>query len=107
MSTTAAPSAWFKVANDPAEWFSAEELERARSYQRPLTKLRLVRTGVSLAILLAFIGFEAGPAIADSVDGWVLQLVLVLLALELVVLPVNVVLDAWVDLKHDREWGLS
>jgi STE24 endopeptidase len=103
----AVPSAWFRVANDPAEWFSAEELERARSYQRPLTKLRLLRTGVSLAILLAFIGFEAGPAIADSVDGWIVQLILVLVALELVVLPVNVVLDAWVDLRHDREWGLS
>jgi STE24 endopeptidase len=107
MSATAVPSAWFKVANDPAEWFTSEELERARSYQRPLTKLRLVRTAINLAILFAFIGFEVGPAIADSVDGWVLQLVLVLLALELVVLPINVALDAWVDLGHDRRWELS
>jgi len=103
----APPSAWFRVDNDPADWFTAEELERARSYQRPLTRLRLVRTVVSLAILLAFIVFEAGPALADAVDGWILQLALVLAVLELVVLPLNVVLDAWVDLRHDRHWELS
>lgn len=103
----AVPSAWFRVANDPADWFTADELEKARTYQRPLTRLRLVRTGLSLAILAAFIGFEVGPAIADRVDGWVLQLALVLVALELAVLPFNVALDAWVDLRHDRRWGLS
>lgn len=107
MSAATVPSAWFRVPNDPAEWFSAEELERARAYQRPLTKLRLLRTGLNLAILLAFIGLEVGPAIVDSVDGWVLQLVAILLALELAVLPVNVVLDVWVDLRHDRRWELS
>jgi len=107
MSTTAVPSAWFPVANDPADWFTTGELERARSYQRPLTKLRLFRTGVNLAIVLAFIGFEVGPRIADSVDGWILQLVAILLALEVAVLPINIALDAWVDLKHDREWEIS
>lgn len=107
MSATTVPSAWSKVPNDPAEWFSSDELERARAYQRPLTRLRLLRTGASLAILLAFIALQVGPAITDAVDGWVLQLVLVLLALELAVLPLNVVLDAWVDLGHDRRWELS
>jgi STE24 endopeptidase len=102
-----APSAWFRVENDPGDWFTAEELQRARDYQRPLARVRLLRGGVSLAILLAFIGFEVGPTLADAVHGWILQLALVLAVLELIVLPLNVAIDAWVDLRHDREWELS
>ena len=97
------------ATNDPADWFSADELERARSYQRPLARLRLVRGALSAVVLLVFVFGEVGPRLLDAlnVTNWVAQLFVMVAALELVSLLYNPALDAWVDLKHDKEWGLS
>ena len=48
-----------------------------------------------------------GWSTASGLDGWVAQLLVVFAALELARLVVDVPLDAWVDLRHDRRWGLS
>lgn len=95
--------------NDPADWFSADELERARSYQRPLARLRIVRGALSGVVLAVFVFGEVGPRLLDALDvtNWVAQLFVMVAALELVSLLYNPALDAWVDLKHDKEWGLS
>ena len=95
--------------NDPADWFSADELARARSYQRPLARLRIVRGALSAVVLVVFVFGEVGPRLLDALDvtNWVAQLFVMVAALELVSLLYNPALDAWVDLKHDKEWGLS
>src|SRR5690606_38811087 len=102
-------STWRRVANDPADWFSVEELERSRSYQRPLARLRLLRGALTFVALAAFVGFEAGPNLVDALglDNWVLQLLAVIVALEVIGLVYNPALDWWVDLVHDKRWGLS
>jgi STE24 endopeptidase len=102
-------STWRRVANDPADWFSAEELERSRAYQRPLARLRLVRGTLTFVTIALFVGLQAGPRLVDALglDNWVLQLLAVIVALELVSLVYNPALDWWVDLVHDKEWGLS
>jgi STE24 endopeptidase len=106
--TTPLPT-WRRIPNDPADWFSAEELERSRSYQRPLTRLRLLRGGLTLAALAAFVGLQLGPELIDrlGVVNWVLQLLVVIVALELIALLYNPALDWWVDMVHDKRWGLS
>jgi STE24 endopeptidase len=103
------PSTYRRVPNDPADWFSADELDRARRYQRPLTRLRLLRGALSLTVALVFIFGQVGPRLIDAFDvtNWVAQLIVMLLALELVALVYNPILDWWVDLVHDKEWGLS
>jgi STE24 endopeptidase len=102
-------STWWRVPNDPADWFSAEELDRARRYQRPLTVLRLVRTGIGVAVALVFVFGQVGPRLVDALglDNWVVSLLAVFVALQLVGLVYDVPLDAWVDLVYDRRWGLS
>jgi STE24 endopeptidase len=89
--------------------FDPGELERARRHQRPLRRLRVVRLVSGLAVTVAFVVLEAGPRLTDALasSGWVVQLLVVLLALELAHLVVDVPLDAWVDLRHERRWGLS
>lgn len=102
-------STWRAVPHDPADWFSAEELERSRSYQRPLRRLRLIRGLLGLVAIVALVALEAAPALIDALDvgNWVLQLVLVVVLLEAVALLYNPALDWWVDLVHDKRWGLS
>ncbi|MCB1015598.1 MAG: M48 family metalloprotease [Acidimicrobiales bacterium] len=97
------------AVNDPADWFSADELARARAYQRPLARLRIVRGALSAAVLFVFVFADVGPRLLDALDvtNWVAQLVVMVVALELVSLAFNPALDAWVDLRHDKEWGLS
>jgi hypothetical protein len=44
------PSTYRATPNDPADWFSADELSRARQYQKPLARLRLVRGSLSALV---------------------------------------------------------
>lgn len=106
---TAPFSTWRRIPNDPAEWFSADELDRSRRYQTPLGTLRLVRGALGLATVLLLIVFEVPPKLIESlgVTNWVVQLLVVVLLLEVVALVYNPALDWWVDLRHDKEWGLS
>ncbi|MBK5223585.1 MAG: M48 family metallopeptidase [Acidimicrobiia bacterium] len=100
---------WRTIPHDPADWFSPEELERSRSYQRPLARLRILRVMLGLVTIGAIVAFEAGPSAVDRLDltNWVLQLLAVVLLLEVVALAYNPALDWWVDLVHDKKWGLS
>ena len=61
------PSTYRRVPNDPADWFSADELDRARRYQRPLTRLRLLRGALSLTVALVFIFGQVGPRLIERV----------------------------------------
>jgi len=103
------PSCWRRTPNDPTEVFSAHELERSRRYQRPLARLRFLRAVLGLAVLVAIVWVQAAPRLADAlgISGWVARSVVVIVALTSVSMVYDVPLDAWVDLVHDRRWGLS
>lgn len=100
---------WRPAPSDPADWFSPEELDRARRYQRPLKVLQLVRAGLGLAVLLAFIFGQLGVRLVDGlgVGNWVGALMVVFVALYVANLIYDVPIDAWLDLSYDRRWGLS
>lgn len=102
-------STYRAVPNDPADWFSEDELRRARAYQRPLTRLRLLRGALAFTMITVFILTKAGPHLVDAlgVDGWAAQLLVIALALQVLTLLYDPWLDAWVDLVHDRKWELS
>ncbi len=103
------PSVWRRTPADPEELFDAADLDRARRYQRPLRRLRAGRLAAGVALTAAIVVLQVGPRLVGALDvtGWAAQLVVVLVALELAHLVVDVPLDAWVDLRHDRRWGLS
>ena len=100
---------WWRVDNDPADYFSADELDRARRYRRPLTRLRVASTAVTVVVTLAIIFGEVPPRLVDAVgvDNWVVQLAVVVALLEVVGLVLSVPADAWVELVHDKRWELS
>ncbi len=109
MSPPPLPSLWRRVPNRPDDWFSTDELDRARRYQRPVNHARVLRLVVSTTLLLVIVFADVAPRLIDElgVDGWVLQLVVVLVFLELVSTVVGAPFDAWLELRHDREWELS
>jgi STE24 endopeptidase len=100
---------WRPTPADPDELFAADELARARRYQRPLRRARTVRGAATFAVTLALVVGEVGPRVLEALDltGWVVGLAVVLVVVEAARLCVDVPIDAWVDLRHDRTWGLS
>lgn len=103
------PSVWRSTAADPDALFGADELDRARRYQRPLRRARGLRTGATIAVTLVLVVAQVGPRALDAMGivGWVAGLAVVLMIVEATRLCVDVPIDAWVDLRHDRRWGLS
>jgi Zn-dependent protease with chaperone function len=106
---SALPSLWRRVPNHPEDFFSADDLDRARRYQRPVTRLRLVRMALTTAALLIVVFADVAPRLVDAldVDNWVLQLVVIVAALEVLSLALTAPFDAWLELGHDRRWELS
>ncbi|HYF46267.1 MAG TPA: hypothetical protein VD926_08670, partial [Acidimicrobiales bacterium] len=97
------------MPNRPDDWFSADELARARRYQRPVTRARILRTAITTVVMLVLVFADVAPELLDSLDvtNWVVQLVVVVLLLEVVSMAIGVPFEAWLELRHDKEWELS
>ncbi len=93
----------------PEDWFPAELVAESRAYNGPLRKLRLARTIVAAVVLVAFVLGEGGPRVIEwtGVQGWAVQLLVVVLALQLVDLIHAPWFDGYTELVYDKRWGLS
>jgi STE24 endopeptidase len=107
--TSRLPSLWWRVPNTPDDWFSPDELDRARRYRKPVGRARMLRMAISTVALLVIVFAEVAPKLVDALDitNWVLQLVVIVLLLELVSAVIATPFDAWLELRHDRAWELS
>ncbi len=100
---------WRATPADPDELFGADELDRSRRYRRPLTRLRIGHAVLGVVVAVGIVAAELGPHVVAAFGDahWVVQLVGVLVALEVVRLVVDLPFTAWTLLGHDRRWGLS
>lgn len=98
-----------RVKADPADWFSADEVRKAKDYQRPLTIVRIAGSLASLAVLLVIISTHAAPAVADKIGAhqWWVRLLVVLAFLLLVDSVLDIPFDAWREFGHERKWEFS
>ena len=108
-ASTGLPSLWRRVPNRPDDWFSADELDRARRYQKPVTRVRVARMAITAVVMLVIVFADVAPRLLDALDvtNWVVQLIVVVVLLEAVSIVISVPFDAWLELRHDREWDLS
>lgn len=98
-----------RLPADPAEWFSAEEVRKAKEYQRPLTVARMIDGGLSLALVGVVISTHAAPRLLDAVgvESWIVGLVVVLAALVAAETIVSLPVSIWTTFSHERKWGFS
>ena len=98
-----------RIAADPADWFSPEEVRKAKEYQRPLTTLRIANGLASLVLLITVISTKAAPRLAEAMgaDGWVLRLLVVLAGLLVADQLVDLPFDLWREFRHERKWEFS
>lgn len=98
-----------RIEADPADWFSADEVRKAKEYQRPLTILRIANGLASVGLVIAVISTHAAPRLADAVgaDGWALRLLVVLVGLLVVDQILDIPFDLWREFRHEKKWGFS
>jgi STE24 endopeptidase len=99
-----------RIEADPARWFSPDEVEKARSYQRPLTYLRVAKGVVGAAGVVAIIGTHAAPRLVEALGrpgSWVVRLLLVLAGLVVVSEAWGLPFEVWREFVHERRWGFS
>ena len=100
---------WRATVADPAVWFTDEELGRSRRYQRPLARMRLARSSLGAGVLafIAFFGLAGWLTDTLGATEWVGALVIIIVAVQAAALIYDPVLDWWVDMIHDKRWGIS
>lgn len=99
---------WRRVAADPYAYFSKEEVDRSKQYQRPLARIGIVSAVLNLAVIVTFVGLHVGPRVVKwlGVSAWPLQMLAIVVALQLtdiLDLPVNY----YRTFVHEKKWGFS
>lgn len=109
--TSVHSSLWRRTPHRVTDWFDAAALEEARSYARPLNRLRLLASLLSIVILVGFVLLDGGVRVVDRLDlgaaGWAVQLVAVITAYELLDTVLTSWIGAYVSLVYDKRHGLS
>ncbi len=102
-------SHWRRYPAEVGEWFEPEDVARGWAYHRPLERLGRIRLVLGIAVMLAFIAGQAGPRLAAAVPSrsWVVELVVVVVALHAATLVYSPWFAAHRSLFYDRRWGLS
>jgi STE24 endopeptidase len=98
-----------RIKADPAEWFSPDEVRKAKTYQRPLTRLRIADGLISVGLLLVIISTHVAVRLTDATgaDGWIIRLILVLVGLLVVYTLVDIPFAVWREFVHERKWEFS
>jgi len=93
----------------PDDWFSADELAEARRYARPVNRLKLARSTLSAAVVIALIATKAVPRLLDhlGVHGWALGVLVAAFTLTLADTVATAWVSGYLQLSYDKRWGLS
>ncbi len=98
---------WRPVPADPHDWFSAEEIERARRYNRGRQRIAAANAAAALVSVIAVIASRVIVRIEDAgLTNWpvvaALAVLITMLALAAATLPMDVA-----SYRHERRWGFT
>lgn len=102
-------SPWRRVRTDPHDWFSAEEIAKAKSYVIPLRRMTTVGKVAATVADLVVVGGHVAPNLLDALDitNWVGRLVVTVVLVTLVGTVASIPFDAWRELSYDKRWEFS
>ena len=98
---------WKAIPADPADYFSSEEIAKAKSYVMPLRWLARAEAVVGAATLLALAGFHVAPNVLDGTSGWVVRLIVTMAIIQVAEIVTTTGFDAYRELNYDKRWGFS
>jgi STE24 endopeptidase len=100
---------WKAFPAQPEDFFSAEEIAKAKDYVKPLRRLGLAEKSVTLLVDVAVVRLHVAPRLVKSlgVDNWVQQLIAVVLLVTVLNTVVGIGWGAYRELVYDKRWGFS
>jgi STE24 endopeptidase len=100
---------WKRFPATPEDWFSAEEIGKAKRYIKPLGWLNAAERTLGGAALVALIWTHAVPEWLDSwrIDNWVLRLLVAMLIVQAIETVVTLPFAAYRELVYDKRWEFS
>ena len=103
------PPLWRRTPADAADWFDPAEVERSRTYKKPLKRLSLLDSAIGAGFIVALIWTEAVAKLNDQlgVTDWILKLVVGIAVLVVGGAILSLPAAAWVELSYDKKWELS
>jgi STE24 endopeptidase len=112
--TTATPAragftSWKRFPANPDDWFSAEDIAKAKAYSTPSRRLNGVARAVALVADVLVVVTHAAPRLLDALDvhNWVLQVIAVVALTTIVDTVVSTPFGAYRALDFDKRWGFS
>ena len=100
---------WRRFPSNPLDWFSADEIDKAKRYVRPLGRLNFAEKATTLAADVIVVGTHAAPRLLDALDirRWPLRLLVTIVLLQAVGTVVGAGFTAYRELVYDKRWGFS
>lgn len=100
---------WRRFPAEPEDWFSAEEIDKAKRYTKPLARLNLAEKAAGALTIIVLIWTHAVPTLLDAwnVDNWVLRLLIATLVVVVVETVVTTPFAAYHELVYDKRWEFS
>ncbi len=92
-----------------ADWWSEDQVASSRSYLRPKARARLIRAVTAAAVVATFVLADGPRRLLDSlgIGSWMIGVVVMMLALEVLLVPIAAAHDVWLHVAHDRRFGRS
>jgi hypothetical protein len=102
-------NAWKAFPADPADFFSEEEIAKAKRYVTPLRRLSMVERTVVFLVDLAIVRGHVAPHVLRSLDvhNWVARLVVTIVLVTVIGTVTGVGWSAYRELSYDKRWGFS
>jgi STE24 endopeptidase len=100
---------WRAYPADPADFFSAEEIAKAKSYVTPLRRVGLVEKLVVFLVDLAVVRLHLAPWLLRELDirNWVAGLMITVVLITVVGTVAGIGWGAYRELVYDKRWGFS
>lgn len=98
-----------RIEADPARYFTPDEVEKSKRYQRPLTRLGLLSSLVTFLAMVALVGWRAGPRLIDArgLGAWPLQVLVIAVAITAVIAVAGLPISYYRTFVHEKKWGFS
>lgn len=102
-------SPWKEYPADPADWYSAEDVEKSREYNEPLRKVSRAVWLIDHSIDFAVIGLGVVPAVLDGlgITNWVAGVFVAITIMSATGLITGIPVSWWRELVYDKRWGFS
>ncbi|MBA3654283.1 MAG: M48 family metallopeptidase [Actinobacteria bacterium] len=100
---------WKALPADPAEFFSAEEIAKAKDYVRPLRRVGLLEKAIVVLVDLAVVRSHLVPELLDSLDvrNWIQRLLITVFVVTVIGTLVAIPFGVYRELVYDKRWGFS